>query len=344
MAAARERAPGASHRSAYRLAGKPVRVNLVGDALADYIGQALAHVTGADNAPPALTIELWDERVTGVPNPLPLHPDDPALPHLSDGELLLSDETSRYVWCEKRDAVTWFDRPANRIIGWRADGTCPPTHEQSKPLTFMVALWLHGLGIQVLHAALVARDGGGVLIAGGSGVGKTTTALACLLAGFDYLGDDQIAVERVNDNGASAFRGHSLYHSARLEPGHLARFPAFEPHALPSRDPLDQKALVLLAQLFPQQMARAAAIRALVLPRVGERRATEARRAGAVDAVAYCGRTSIYAPWGFGRARFETLAQLLAAVPCYWLELGSDLETIPPVIERILGETQSRAL
>jgi hypothetical protein len=46
-----------------------------------------------------------------------------------------------------------------------------------------------------VHAAAVARDGGGILLSGPSGSGKSTLALACLRRGFDLVADDVVYVE-----------------------------------------------------------------------------------------------------------------------------------------------------
>lgn len=54
----------------------------------------------------------------------------------------------------------------------------------------------------VLHAGLVAKDGVGVLIAGGSGAGKTTLVLDLVRDGWEFGGDDLIAV--TGDRGAVA--------------------------------------------------------------------------------------------------------------------------------------------
>jgi len=47
-------------------------------------------------------------------------------------------------------------------------------------------------GFYMVHAAAMADQGRGLLIAGASGAGKTTLALALLRAGFGFLGDDTV--------------------------------------------------------------------------------------------------------------------------------------------------------
>jgi HPr kinase/phosphorylase len=51
-------------------------------------------------------------------------------------------------------------------------------------------------GLEVLHAAAVVLDGGGVALSGPSGSGKTSLALALQRRGAELLADDVLAVER----------------------------------------------------------------------------------------------------------------------------------------------------
>ena len=75
-------------------------------------------------------------------------------------------------------------------------------------------------GRQLVHAAAVGTDEGALLITGRGGVGKSTTALACLEAGMQFLGDDYVVVgldpepqvyrlygsAKLTSNSSSAFR------------------------------------------------------------------------------------------------------------------------------------------
>lgn len=55
------------------------------------------------------------------------------------------------------------------------------------------AALLHGL--EVFHASAIEVDGGAVLLAGGSGLGKSTLALNLHLGGSGFLADDSVAIE-----------------------------------------------------------------------------------------------------------------------------------------------------
>lgn len=88
--------------------------------------------------------------------------------------------------------------------GSRAVLHLDPEHEESwdwrryligQVLPF--AALLHGL--EVFHASAIEVGGGAVLLAGGSGLGKSTLALNMHLAGAGFLADDSVAIETTGD-------------------------------------------------------------------------------------------------------------------------------------------------
>jgi hypothetical protein len=112
----------------------------------------------------------------------------------------------------------------------------------------------------LLHAACVARLGGGaVLLVGGSGAGKSTLAAACLGAGFAYLCDELAAIDRTGKVVPYAkplvLDGERLVPASAL--GRVARevvvptglvFPRYEPDAPLAEVPLEPSwALATLA-------------------------------------------------------------------------------------------------
>lgn len=54
-------------------------------------------------------------------------------------------------------------------------------------------------GLEVFHASAVEIDGSAVLLAGGSGLGKSTLALNLHLGGTGFLADDSVAIETQGD-------------------------------------------------------------------------------------------------------------------------------------------------
>ncbi len=66
-------------------------------------------------------------------------------------------------------------------------------YEMIEFAVFMLAARV--LKLVPLHAACVGRQGRGILLLGSSGAGKSTTALQCSLAGFDFLSEDSVFVD-----------------------------------------------------------------------------------------------------------------------------------------------------
>lgn len=84
------------------------------------------------------------------------------------------------------------DLRGHRIVG-RVSTTMADDIAHWKRVIFPMLLSVIGatVGITELHCACVAKDGGGLLLAGPSGSGKSTLALALGSLGFDFLSDDR---------------------------------------------------------------------------------------------------------------------------------------------------------
>ncbi len=87
----------------------------------------------------------------------------------------------------------------------------------AQPGHVAIAAWLATQGSFVMHAAGVAIDGRGILLIGAGGRGKTTTALAAVQRGFDYLGDD-LSIVTPDASGQGRHQLQGLYATAKLNP------------------------------------------------------------------------------------------------------------------------------
>jgi hypothetical protein len=324
-------------------AGRRVRMRVAGRELAEHLMRPFAHLrqtsasgaaSGADPEDVSLSIDVWDERVAHVPYP----PGDDREPHetrrpTGHGVLALSAAT-RFVRYDCTAWVTWLDRASRRIVGWRANADRLSMHERTRPLPFLLPVWYADQGVQIIHAGLVARDGRGVLFCGANGAGKSTSSLACLSAGLDFLSDDHVGLEAKRDG---TFVGHSVFASTRLEPDHLERFPELLPHAIPSPEWYETKSLILVAEAMPERVLPSVPIRAIALPVLGDgprSSITPIGRAAALRALAPS--TLMQMPFGATADRFAELARLTAAVPAFKLELGRDVRGIAPRVHELL--------
>ena len=77
-------------------------------------------------------------------------------------------------------------------ISYPESEACDPWLLAHLFFTIPLAELLKRFGLYMVHAAGLAVAGKGLLVAGQSGAGKTTLALALLRAGFDFLADDTV--------------------------------------------------------------------------------------------------------------------------------------------------------
>jgi hypothetical protein len=181
---------------------------------------------------------------------------------------------------------------------------------------------------------LVARVGEGVVLPGASGSGKSATALACLRGGFDYLSDDLMAIEQLQEG----FLGHSLYASSFVDTGNLERFPLFKTSAVKGKYPHEEKLLILLSAFFPLSLKPSCRVKAVVLPRVVGYEKSRYYSVSKGEALLALAPSSLLTRQiSSGVKGFRLLTQLVDAVPTYRLELGASVEEIPMRVNEILS-------
>ena len=192
-----------------------------------------------------------------------------------------------------------------------------------------------------MHAGFIERENDGIVLGGPGGSGKSTTSLVCMRAGWSYLADDYVALER---DEAGGFMGYGLYNSAHLEPQQLLRFPSLVPGAIHGRLAREDKSLVLLSEITGAALSGRAKVRVVALPRVVNSERTTVRRASKGEALLRLAPSSLLLlPYsGLGHAGFQALSELVEAVPAYWLELGRDLEQLPAAVGGLLDQATSR--
>jgi hypothetical protein len=314
-------------------AGRRALMRVIGPKLAEQIRRPFAHLlTDGLPATPDLMIDLWDQAETGIACPPASERDLPGSNRMLDDGLMTASPEGRFVRLQLPGSLTWLDRMTGRIIGWRLDGGRLSIYERNKPFRSVLAVYYNDQSVQIIHAGLVSLKCRGVLIGGSSAAGKSTTALACLCGGFDYLGDDATGLQESN----GSLLGHSIYSSARLRPAQLERFPMLSGHGIPSDDPLEEKSLVLLADVFPARLERVVPIQAVALPRVVDSSESRLRPASKGQALLSLAPSSLLVSLRPGPRAMDRLAHLVQDVPAYWLELGRDLSQIPERVHEIL--------
>lgn len=218
---------------------------------------------------------------------------------------------------------------ARRITTVLADPEKVPGDFLAKPLLpFLVGL-LHAEGFTAAHAALVGRGGRGLLVTGRGGLGKSTIAAAALRAGFEFCGDDFVALRR----GTEGFEGLSLYCTLLLRPQQAKRL------GLAAGPPSPEgKSLVHAAAAFPGQVRRSMRIEAVAVPEISLEPGSALRPAGRGAALRALAPSSIFAsPWREA-SRAGTLFDLVAAVPALVYQSGRDPARIADPLKERYGD------
>jgi len=307
----------------YAIAGRIVRLRFAGPELVTFTTRALEHLETHESSHPDLTICLWDSQSTGVSMPAP--PILPGIYSLSGNELYIA------LW-PQHQWIEGFSPRFHLAVSWIADQKHYPPYVHAAPLRTILSWWLKQHGLNGLHAAAIGKTTGGVLLGGAASSGKSTTAFACLNAGFLYLGDDFCIL----DFDPSP-RVYSLYNSGKLPDDNRKWFPHLESTATGMKD--DGKMIYFFSSGRKQQMVESLPVRAVLLPNLTKEQCTRLKPASGGEALNLLAPTTLKLmalPAGSFKSALGAIAKLVRQVPCYHLELGEDFTEIPHAVSLAL--------
>jgi hypothetical protein len=238
-----------------------------------------------------------------------------------------------YYWTPERGGnLTVLDRSAGRALLWYPSAGEIASWEFSRPFLAAIHAFMLPTSWTPVHAAAVAKNDVAILIAGRGGVGKTTTALVCAEAGWDYLSDDFVLI------GGKPWRAASMYRSARMREDMFARLPrSMTAVTNISTDDGEVRAEVdvgMVGQIGSKDVEIGAIV---VLQRAGAVHAAIApiRRSQALSALA---GSTLIALAGGQVETFGKLADLVNQVPCFAFEPGPELADIPGALAALVKE------
>jgi hypothetical protein len=327
-------------QASYRIAGRVVRMRVVGTRLEPLLTRPFEHlrIPGCEAARADLTIDAWDEAETGVPCPRDCLPAriKPIVRSRVTGRTLGATPDGRFLIDWRPGLQTWFDLQVSHLVVWHSSQDVRPRDEQIRPFRLLLQAWAALRDIQLVHGGFVARRGQGALLLGASGAGKSTSALACLCAGFSYLGDDVVGLQERDDG---SFVGHSLFGFGKLERSHAERLPMLQRRGVLIPDSRGEQVLVFdLPRLFPNRLLSAAPVRVLLLPRVVDAEKSSIQPASRAQALMAIAPETLRKRLNAGLEGLEQLARLVERVPSFWLGLGRDVRSIPVAVEEALRD------
>ena len=316
-----------------RFADRTVRLTFAGRELADALRPALAPRIVPPSPLVDVSIRLWQEAdLDGRAQPRPwrdvdLGPRGLVLGDPSDGVVVVHEEGS--------GAVTVVDRQAQNLLYRVPSAKQLPWWERAAPLRPAFFWALTGPGRHLVHAGAVGDpERGGTLLAGSGGSGKTTLALAALISGLRYVADDYLLL--VADPSPVAW---NVYSTAKLDEGHLVRFPELRSGVRLSESPEPQEKSVL--DVAPQALVESLPLRSVIIPRITGGR-TSVKPASAAEALLALAPSTVFQmPFDDGAA-MGSLARLVRGLPCFSLRVGDDRQELALELDRVLDVAADR--
>ena len=294
----------------------------------DWMGRAFASGAGvADTAPHRLTV--WDGTAAEDVPPRPPW-DEAALGPLG----VVASHSSDSVRCAVdiyTDSLIVSDFAQGCSHTWYPDISALPPWAKASPFRIPLSWLCNRRRLQIVHGAAVGLGGRAVLLVGDGGSGKSTTALACALAGFDYLGDDYCAVE------PEARKVHMVYRTAKLFKGSLDLLPSMSDR-VENRDRIDVEKGVAFLEPDHVKLARSAELSAILLPRVGDPGLPIISPATHEDAIKAVLPSTIGGLMGGTSVTPRLIMELVRSVPAFHLALRPDITAVvDAVAERSLA-------
>jgi hypothetical protein len=194
-----------------------------------------------------------------------------------------------------------------------------------------------------LHAGALSRQGRGILLPGTSGAGKSTTTVALVRAGFDFLGDDTVFLSSPSEPASSGFDSTDITatgfpdqvdvteHTVLMVPelGHLLEEPL-----LPGRG----KHSLRVEDVFGSRIVVSCRPALLVFPQVTPGRQSRAEPLDASSALRGLLPNVLLTDPTFSQAHLDMLGRLVRSVPAFTLLAGSDLDDMASCLSGLLED------
>jgi len=282
-----------------KVAGRTVHWRCQDAELSRQLLRPLAHLQMESGTAPELEIEILAQ---------------PAQP-VADGVFFDFSPDGRFAGQRLPRSFSLFRRQPAKIIASYQPPELLSLYELGRPLHAMLSLWLNQMGAPLVHAGMVAVHGRGLLVAGPSGAGKTTTCLSALHQKQRFLGDDMVALDE-------SFWAFSLYATTFLLRAEREKRSWLGPEYLEPRYPWEDKTLTYLYPRFSDQLLQCAAVDELLLP---GRQALNQQLPPIQALLGLAPSSLLVGPLSAGQCGLELLSRLVARVPCRGWPWGSNL-------------------
>ncbi|MDG2383308.1 MAG: hypothetical protein P8N76_16680 [Pirellulaceae bacterium] len=273
-----------------------------------------------------LTISFWDDETTAWSTP-ELNSSDQ-----KPGRVVFHDGDTRFAWdCTSRSWMIYDG--ANRQGYWRTPSLSTiAAHEFAAPFRTIFHWWSSDLDMQLVHAAAIGRNDGGILLVGRGGSGKSTTALSVLGSSqLGFAGDDYCLVS-VSQNPEVT----SLYGTGKGDADSASRIPHLQRSFHQSDLRVDGKSVVYPALICPESMIVKMPLRAVVTPVISLRTQAQLSPIGKIAALRSLAPSTLLQMPGERSKAMVRLTDLVKALPCFELQLTDNPADCHDAIDTLL--------
>jgi hypothetical protein len=292
--------------------------DFVGEGLSDALTQSFADVSsGPVSAHNELVVSCWDSESTGVEPPPP--PSDRLLLH---GFEALGVDSLRLAFSSVTGTLLAYRRASHFASAWVRSVSALPGWYVAAPFRTFISWWAETWEGVLAHAAVVGYPKGGVLLAGASGAGKSTTALAAVASGARFLSDDCALLKM--DPGAVA---HIVYRTAKVDPrwlvSGLSALRGFE-----TKLEHDRGKAILTFPRGERMLLGRCPIVAVLVQSISDSDSTRLAPVSPGRALAALAPSTLLQSPGTGQQSLDVLAEIVNSVPCFELRSGRNLEQV----------------
>lgn len=309
----------------YCIGGFKIKLSFAGIALIPYVTRTLAHLTTKPFLEADLTIFLWDSLSTNIMMPPPPW----QIEDFGKDGLITGFNNQRFNTIFRKTSIglSMVDKKRNLAIYWVKNPDTIPYWEIGAPLRYIFHFWMQKNHLQLCHGGAVGKDNWGVLLVGKGGSGKSTTALACLDSELFYVSDDYCLIQ-----SKPIPQVFSLYSTGKKNADDIERL-SFLKNIISNQENLDQeKALYFLNEHFSHKMSSSFPLKAILIPRITGEKKTSLEKTSSVAGLTALAPSSIFQLPNARRESLKIMGELVKKIPCYYLNLGTDMKKIPEVI------------
>ena len=222
-----------------------------------------------------------------------------------------------------------INKNTGEAIVWCVSSQYLPPWEDTFPFRQILYAFFVGSEYCPIHAAGLGLNGTGVMLTAKGGSGKSTAALTCLQAGFEYLGDDFVLFN------TRTLEMHSLYNVAKVEPHQLTFFKHLSTEWGAVNLP-QEKQKVFLYPGYQKQLVRKMKVKAILIPKYDANCNDSVLTACSVSEVLLAMAPSTMFLLRADNRLFRQLAEVCKSLPVYRFRTSSCLDSISEALKEFL--------